>query len=59
MPARQATVIPRGWAECRLAREEAKPDQGIVIEIGKGRITATMETDSALLAKVCRVLMEL
>ncbi len=50
---------PSGWAVCQPVQTEANPAQGITIEIGKGRITATADTDTALLKKVCRVLVEL
>ncbi len=52
-------AAPSGWAVCRPTQEETAPVQGITIEIGMGRITATVETDPALLKKVCRVLAEL
>jgi transposase-like protein len=52
-------AVPRGWAVCQPALAEPTPIQAIIIEIGKGRITATVDTDSALLLKVCRVLSEL
>ncbi len=54
-----SAAAPSGWAVCRPTREETAPVQGITIEIGKGRITATADTDPALLQKVCRVLAEL
>lgn len=54
-----APAVPSGWAICRSAPADAEPSQSITIEIGKGRITATSDTDPALLAKVFRVLVEL
>jgi transposase-like protein len=52
-------AAPSGWAVCQPEREETDSEKGITIEIGKGRITATAETDAALLKKVCRILVEL
>ena len=52
-------AAPSGWAVCQPVQTEANPAQGITIEIGKGRITATADTDTALLKKVCRMLVEL
>ena len=52
-------AAPSGWAVCRPTQEETAPARGITIEIGKGRITATADTDPVLLGKVCRVLAEL
>ncbi len=50
---------PIGWAVCRRSPEEAAPVQGITIEIGSGRITATAGTDLMLLERVCRMMVEL
>jgi hypothetical protein len=59
VPLPQASPVPNGWAICEPAPPPAEPEQGITIEIGKGRITATAGTDADLLMKVCRVLVEL
>ena len=64
MPSQQApdsqAIVPSGWAVCEAAApEEPEAAKTLSIEIGKSRITATPDTDTELLCKVCRVLMSL
>lgn len=48
-------LAPSGWA--RLESSVPIPaEAGVTIEVGGCRITATSETDTELLAKVCRML---
>ena len=50
------SLVPSGWAVCEPAAEAVDSSKTVTIEIGKCRITATADTDSELLAKVCRTL---
>lgn len=56
----KAELIPRGWAQVTEgATEDARAPETLIIEIGSSRIQATKNTDTELLAKVCRVIMSL
>ena len=48
-------LIPRGWAQVTEGAIEGAPET-LIIEIGSSRIQATKNTDTELLAKVCRVM---
>jgi transposase-like protein len=53
------SVVPTGWAVCSQKEEDVAVSKTIVIEIGKCRVEATMDTDPELLMKVCRMLASL
>lgn len=63
LPAVQTTenqaIVPNGWAVCTQKKEAVTDFKAVIIEIGKCRVEATMETDAQLLTKVCRTLMAL
>jgi transposase-like protein len=53
------SVVPTGWAVCSQKEEDVAVSKAVVIEIGKCRVEATMDTDPELLMKVCRTLASL
>jgi putative transposase len=52
-------LIPSGWARIKKSEYDTATENTLTIEVGGCRITANAETDSELLAKVCRVLRSL
>ena len=55
--ARETKLVPGGWA--RLETPNAQVPAAVSVEINGCRIEVTAETDSELLAKVCRTLKSL
>ena len=51
------TEPPSGWARAEVAEPLAAP--GVTIEVGGCRVTATLDTDTDLLLRVCRTLKNL
>jgi len=55
-------TVPLGWAICAPSAavvsmtNPAQEQAAIIIEIGQCRVAATADTDTELLAKICRVL---
>jgi len=54
----EESVVPGGWAVCEAEQDSGKK-KAVAIEIGKCRVTANGDTDSEVLAKVCRTLLSL
>jgi len=61
--AQTQALAPSGWTQVSAAKEEPSAEGSaeptLPIEIGKYRVLAGESTDSALLEKVCRVLVSL
>ena len=57
--AKMAQLPPAGWSELITAAPEETENSEVTIEIGKCRVKASETTNSELLTKVCRVLVEL
>jgi len=55
---REQSLVPRGWVACENAGETAEKG-ALTIEIGKCRVMVEADSDTELLAKVCRTLMSL
>jgi len=53
------TTVPAGWAICESVETAATEQKSMSVEIGNCRIIVDMDTDSELLAKVCKVLIAL
>ena len=53
------TDVPNGWALCEVSSNPSEVATVLPIEINGCRILADMNTDSELLAKICKVLMSL
>lgn len=51
----EKSLVPKGWATLCVSEKSAQPE-GLTIEVGGCRITVDTNTDSELLAKVCRAL---
>ncbi|MDR0314819.1 MAG: hypothetical protein LBH71_02580 [Oscillospiraceae bacterium] len=55
-----AQLPPVGWTQVSAAEESQKDEEvGVTIEIGKCRVRADETTDTEILTKVCKVLVEL
>jgi len=52
------SLVPSGWTVCEKAVESKKKEM-LAVEIGKCRVLIEAETDTELLARVCRTLMSL
>ncbi len=55
----QQLAAPSGWSAVELTAAEPNPAQTLPIEIGSCRVMASPDTEPELLAKVCKVLVEL
>ncbi|MCL2768466.1 MAG: hypothetical protein FWE49_07060 [Synergistaceae bacterium] len=59
MPIETGVQLPAGWIQAKTAEDKKAKSGEVAIEIGKCRVMANSSTDTELLAKVCRVLVEL
>lgn len=52
------SIVPKGWAAISEQETESTgiPPGAVIIEIGKCRVRATVDSDPELLAKICRML---
>jgi hypothetical protein len=54
-----SSPVPSGWTEIETTPSKKSENNEVTIEIGKSRIVVTDSTDTALLTKICGVLLEL
>ena len=56
----QSSVVPTGWVQVSEAETSKSPENvGVIIEIGKCRVTVNDTVDMELLTKVCKALVTL
>ena len=59
-PVKTTMPVPSGWTQVSTADNVQNTEStGVTIEIGKCRITANEATDTELLAKVCKALVNI
>ena len=51
--------VPSGWAQVEEVKPQKLESAEIVVEIGRSRIVVKDDTDTELLTKVCKLLVEL